>query len=235
MKNADILNALSNKSFAEITPNLKNISPETEIFLEGNSEKNLCKENLQISSKNEEKNENNNEKNNEKNERNRLTEEEKDLLAIYFTITKILFLNGALAVVSKVIEVVEKARAGRELHTTSIRNEHAYYCCIKQLLGFYKPPVKLFTPFYVVGDSHSLPLSFHSFSLQVCFFLLNIFLYFLIFFSIDLFYLLIYFIFYYYFLNFNLIYFNLFDQFIYLFILFIFISFLFILFILLLD
>lgn len=64
-----------------------------------------------------------------------LPEAELDLLACFFTVVKILFVNGRLSVLPSLIRVLEPLRLGRELHQTTIRNEQAYYACIAQLLS----------------------------------------------------------------------------------------------------
>merc|ERR1712000_463469 len=53
-----------------------------------------------------------------------------------------------------------------ELHLTSIRNEHAYYCCIAQLLPYISYPLASFTPLYIIGDSHTLPISWQSLTIH---------------------------------------------------------------------
>lgn len=89
-----------------------------------------------------------------------------DLLALYFTAAKILFVSGALPCLPALVRLIgnmlqpvytpapclpesayshvlrvatqpmgsETVRRGHLLHTTTVRNEHAYYCCIAQLL-----------------------------------------------------------------------------------------------------
>jgi hypothetical protein len=89
--------------------------------------------------------------------------EELDLLAFFCTLVKIVFIVGALDLVQTLVKLIgahcalthiararllvnslpthsppEPVREGRELHTTTIRNEHAYYCCIAQLMGYHK-------------------------------------------------------------------------------------------------
>ena len=36
---------------------------------------------------------------------------------------------------AELVSAVETVRRGREMHTTTVRNEHAYYCCIAQLMS----------------------------------------------------------------------------------------------------
>ncbi len=58
--------------------------------------------------------------------------------------------------------LTEPIRAGRELHTTTIRNEHAYYCCIAQLFAYHSLPLPRQPPLYIIGDSHSLTTGWQS-------------------------------------------------------------------------
>ena len=88
---------------------------------------------------------------------------ELDHLAIYFTIVKILFVMGDLDNLAALIHIIEPVRRLQELHTTTIRNEHAYYCCIAQLMAGESRPTSTSKnacrPLYICGDSHTLPLS----------------------------------------------------------------------------
>ncbi|TMW60256.1 hypothetical protein Poli38472_000298 [Pythium oligandrum] len=110
-----------------------------------------------------------------------LTEDELDLLATFFAVVKILFLNGRLAALPRLIGLLEPIRAGRELHTTMIRNEQAYYVCIAQLLcisPFLKQPnvpdshrlvhatAERNAHTYVCGDSHTLATAWREIQLQ---------------------------------------------------------------------
>uniref|UniRef100_K3WA58 Uncharacterized protein n=1 Tax=Globisporangium ultimum (strain ATCC 200006 / CBS 805.95 / DAOM BR144) TaxID=431595 RepID=K3WA58_GLOUD len=95
-----------------------------------------------------------------------LSEDELDLLACFFTMVKILFLNGRVSVLPRLISLLEPVRAGKELHRTNIRNEQAYYSCIAQLLSIqegFAPPSRnpessspCQASMYVCGDSHTL-------------------------------------------------------------------------------
>jgi hypothetical protein len=83
--------------------------------------------------------------------------DELDLLALHFTICKILYVVGALALIPGVVEVIEPARHGFDMHLTTIRNEHAYYCCVTQLfLSLPSPFPSSNKVIYCCGDSHSL-------------------------------------------------------------------------------
>ena len=101
-----------------------------------------------------------------------------DLLAIFFTVTKVLYIKGKLKWIPFLISNIEHSRRGQSLHTTTVRNEHAYYCCIAQLLSI--PYVTNNeedvdgknsnssqgdvddVPLIVCGDSHSLTSAWRS-------------------------------------------------------------------------
>ena len=106
----------------------------------------------------------------------KLCEEDLDLLAVFFTVAKVMYISGRLGgrAMAELVSAVETVRRGREMHTTTIRNEHAYYCCIAQLMSLpdtahhtnvstEKDDRSNFTsmpttnkPLVVCGDSHSL-------------------------------------------------------------------------------
>lgn len=67
---------------------------------------------------------------------------ELDILALSFTAVKLLFLLGQLGALPRLIRHLEWARRAskKPLHETNIRNEHAYYLCIVQILGYYSCP-----------------------------------------------------------------------------------------------
>lgn len=92
--------------------------------------------------------------------------EELDLLAFFCTLAKIVFIVGALDLVQALVKLIEPVREGRELHTTTIRNELAYYCCIAQLMGYHKLPLKDNRPLYVAGDSHSMATAWHTLNIK---------------------------------------------------------------------
>jgi hypothetical protein len=48
-----------------------------------------------------------------------------------------MFVSGRLGgrAMAELVSAVETVRRGREMHTTTVRNEHAYYCCIAQLMS----------------------------------------------------------------------------------------------------
>ena len=100
-----------------------------------------------------------------------------DLLAIGFTVIKLMFFEGRLADLPPLFRIIEPARrfSRASPHTTLIRNEHSYYQCIARVLdqrvytssllenpkiAYSDPlycPILLEAkqnPIYVVGDSH---------------------------------------------------------------------------------
>ena len=91
-----------------------------------------------------------------------LSNDELDLLALFFTVVKVLYVTGNLKAASEIIKIVEQIRQGKELHLTTIRNEHAYYCAIAQLLPFISFPLPSYEPLYMIGDSHTLSASWQT-------------------------------------------------------------------------
>ena len=61
-----------------------------------------------------------------------------DLLAISFTLVKLLYLRGRLHRLPAVFKVIEPTRRRSQvpIHETTVRNEHAYYQCIAQTLAY---------------------------------------------------------------------------------------------------
>jgi tetratricopeptide (TPR) repeat protein len=96
-----------------------------------------------------------------KKEKEKYSQEELDLLALFFTVVKILYISGALSLLPKLISRLEEARVGNHLHETLIRNEHAYFCCISQIMTYLSKQLPLVDelntrPLYVCGESHCL-------------------------------------------------------------------------------
>jgi len=69
--------------------------------------------------------------------RKTLSDSELDLLALSFTAAKLFFLQGRLSLLPALFRLLEPVRSlsGIPLHTTLVRNEHAYYQAIGQLLA----------------------------------------------------------------------------------------------------
>jgi len=96
-------------------------------------------------------------------------QESLDLLALGFTLVKILYLAGAAAAVGDVVACVEPTRRAsrKPIHATNVRNEQAYYCCAAQCLAVRSArglttavppevPAAGKTTVFVCGDSHAL-------------------------------------------------------------------------------
>ena len=87
---------------------------------------------------------------------NTYKEAELDVLALAYTVVKVLFAAGALEVLPRLVALVEPVREVKDLHLTRVRNENAYYCCVAQLLSTLPAQLPALPPLYVAGDSHSL-------------------------------------------------------------------------------
>eukprot|EP00930_Biecheleria_cincta_P062822 TRINITY_DN4826_c0_g3_i1.p1 TRINITY_DN4826_c0_g3~~TRINITY_DN4826_c0_g3_i1.p1 ORF type:complete len:1022 (+),score=206.77 TRINITY_DN4826_c0_g3_i1:68-3133(+) len=67
--------------------------------------------------------------------------------------------------------LLEKCRQGHDLHLTTVRNENAYFGCIREILQSTTPAapprgVQSLSPIYVVGDSHVLPCAWQTVDLR---------------------------------------------------------------------
>ena len=95
-----------------------------------------------------------------------------DLLALLFTTVKVLFIGGALERTYQLIELVHPCceASSKKLHTTTVRNEAAYFNCIRQILEEIPPaePTGLddLKPLYLCGDSHCLSGAWQRVSLK---------------------------------------------------------------------
>jgi tetratricopeptide (TPR) repeat protein len=95
-----------------------------------------------------------------------------DLLALHFTAVKLLFVEGRMNVIPPLINIIEPARVGQNLHLTTIRNEQAYYSCIAQLMGVpfageeSVPAAAPRNDIFVFGDSHILSLAWRGIKLR---------------------------------------------------------------------
>ncbi|PRP87532.1 hypothetical protein PROFUN_00743 [Planoprotostelium fungivorum] len=86
-----------------------------------------------------------------------LSSEQLDLFALFFTLVKVIYNAGSLEVLPPLLSLLEKAKGNRELHKTTIRNEHAYYLSINDVMKHQKLPIRDdLKPLYVAGDSHSM-------------------------------------------------------------------------------
>ena len=85
-----------------------------------------------------------------------------DFLALLFTVVKLLYIGGALPRCARVVHLLDAASraSAQELHKTLIRNEAAYFGCVKQLVLQHPPPPQPQAagtlPLYLCGDSHCL-------------------------------------------------------------------------------
>ena len=89
-----------------------------------------------------------------------LTKEGLDFLALGFTICKVAFCAGHLQMLPQLVRTLQTDHRERDLHTTTIKNEAAYFGCVKQLTGLMPVPAPEYdsgaAPIYVIGDSHCL-------------------------------------------------------------------------------
>jgi hypothetical protein len=71
--------------------------------------------------------------------------EQLDVLAVLFTVVKILYIGGAVGRAHELATRVERARrlSEKPLHETMVRNEAAYFGCIYQVLTEYPIPLPL--------------------------------------------------------------------------------------------
>lgn len=107
-----------------------------------------------------------------------------DFFALLFVLVKLLFLaNESVSKIGSVVRLIEPERNGwfgeefflllfflgfqlrvRDFHLTTVRNEHAYYCCAVQCLEVRSEATRDERPtVHVIGDSHCLPLAWNSF------------------------------------------------------------------------
>lgn len=85
-----------------------------------------------------------------------------DFLALLFTVVKLLYIGGALSRCAPVVQLLDAATkaSAHALHKTLVRNEAAYFGCVKQLILDFPPPPQPQSPqpkpLYLCGDSHCL-------------------------------------------------------------------------------
>ncbi|XP_045203567.2 uncharacterized protein LOC123556712 [Mercenaria mercenaria] len=99
------------------------------------------------------------------------TDEEKYLLAFWFTLVKVLFVKGQLQYIPPLLEMLQPLCEGRDLHLSNIRNEAAYFNCIRELFKTYGkiPSTKLShgeNYIYFIGDSHCIPPAWQKITVQ---------------------------------------------------------------------
>jgi len=102
------------------------------------------------------------------------SQDDYDLLAILFTVVKILYHKGNLGILPELVKAVEPLRIQSkvEIYRTNIRNENAYYMCASQLLAVEDEvgggTVGNLKPIYVVGDSHTLSVGWRTIGNRLC-------------------------------------------------------------------
>ncbi len=76
-----------------------------------------------------------------------------DLLALAFTMVKLLYLQGKLHRLGALFKVIEpsRLRSRTPIHETTIRNEHAYYQCVAQTLSY-----RLYCATTATGNANAL-------------------------------------------------------------------------------
>lgn len=86
------------------------------------------------------------------------------------TCVKLMYVTGSLQSIPACLHLIEPLRLGRELHTTSMRNEHAYYCCIAQVMRLIPfPIIEKRTKkdiIYMCADSHSLSSAWQTLNIK---------------------------------------------------------------------
>jgi len=90
------------------------------------------------------------------------TPPELDLIALYCTLVKILYINGRLEFIAPLAAIINPIREGRPIHETKIRNEHAYFCTIDQLMVYHTLPKPNNPIIYFAGDSHVLACAYQN-------------------------------------------------------------------------
>jgi hypothetical protein len=102
------------------------------------------------------------------------TDEENYLLAFWFTLVKVLFIKGQLHYIPPLLEMIHPLCEGHDLHNSNIRNEAAYFSCIRDLFKTYDrdiPATKLSLGenyIYFIGDSHCIPPAWQKITVKVC-------------------------------------------------------------------
>lgn len=104
------------------------------------------------------------------------SDEERYLLAVFFTLVKLLYVTAELRVIPSLLKRLEPCCHGRNLHLTNIRNEAAYFTCIAEIFrSWSKSPVSLHQRadlserkfIYYLGDSHCIPPAWQEIHIMV--------------------------------------------------------------------
>lgn len=98
------------------------------------------------------------------------TDDERYLLAFFFTLVKVLYVKGCLQVIPKLMQLLQPLYDGKDLHKTNIRNEAAYFGCISMIYKTY-PEIQAADLtaeklVYFIGDSHCIPPAWQKVTLQ---------------------------------------------------------------------
>jgi GrpB-like predicted nucleotidyltransferase (UPF0157 family) len=99
----------------------------------------------------------------------KLSSSELDFMAMLFVLVKLLYLENDVGSVASIVTLIELERNGWEFHLTSVRNEHAYYCCAVQCLQNQTVNVgrQYRRVVHVIGDSHCLPIAWNTYAENV--------------------------------------------------------------------
>lgn len=86
-----------------------------------------------------------------------------------FTLVKILYIKGALSFLPSIVKLLDPCCVNRDLHTTNIRNENAYYICISKMIQREDfSTVKPHSPYiYMIGDSHCVTPAWRPLTVKV--------------------------------------------------------------------
>ncbi|XP_070539318.1 uncharacterized protein [Ptychodera flava] len=91
------------------------------------------------------------------------SEDELYVLALLFTVVKILFVKGSFRILHGINRLLDPCYKDRDLHLTLIRNEAAYYATISQLMTIDMVPLPEDKKFiYFASDSHCLTTAWRS-------------------------------------------------------------------------
>ena len=102
------------------------------------------------------------------------TEEDLYMLALFFTVVKILYIKGLLSMLPPLLQLLQPLCEGRDLHLTLIRNEAAYFKCINEVFKTFSGVPETVNRkdknhIYFIGDSHCIPVAWHQVTYKVLF------------------------------------------------------------------
>lgn len=101
----------------------------------------------------------------------RYSQAELDLIALYFAAVKDMYCLAMVERLPELLHLVNPLRENAGLHRTIIRNETAYLSTVALLMQFLDPCATAsysadMEPLYVIGDSHTFPVSWRSITLR---------------------------------------------------------------------